>query len=767
MRKTINLNSEWKFTKQNEAEAIHPAYDDGSWEPIHLPHTWNAIDGANGNEYYAGACWYRKHFVVDSLSARNKVYLELNGSNSITDVYVNGRHMGQHKGGYSTFRFDITGAVEFGRTNVLAVKVDNTVVDDVYPQKADFTFFGGIYRDVNLVVVNPVHFDLMDYGSKGIYIVQDEVTNERASLTIKTRIANTSEEDKKVRIWAEVLDAAERIAAYRAKEAVVPAGETIEAELPAVIERPILWNGRNNPYLYKAKISLQSFNDTIDELTIPFGVRYFSVDPEKGFFLNGERVMLKGVARHQDYKDLGWAITAKEQRIDMELIEEVGANSIRLAHYQHDQFFYDLCDQEGMVVWAEIPFISKMSDFELEGLNAKQQLLELIKQNYNHPSIMFWGVQNEIQIGGERPEARRLVKELNDLAKKEDPTRLTTMAHTSFVEITDDYNFISDIVGYNKYYGWYGSTPEYFSEWIDEFHRTNPGVSLCISEYGAEGLVQYHSSTPQVRDYSEEYHALFHEKVWKIFEQKPFLMGTYVWNMFDFAANVRDEGGVKGRNNKGLVTYDRKIKKDAFHMYKAHWSDEKFVHIASKRFVDRPEDTISIKVYSNCQDVTLYVNGQAIGTVMSDDKIFIFENVRLQEGTNVVKAVSSSAGELLEDTAVFNKVAEPNASYESPEDGIGTAAANWFQMPDLSDVEIKEIHITDDVYSTRCSFGELKENKEADAVLRQYLGDYDNHPMFGMKQRMTIDQVSKIAKDVYNDKLMYLLNEKLTKIKKS
>lgn len=767
MRKTINLNREWKFTKQNEIEAIHTSYNDENWEPIHLPHTWNAIDGANGNEYYAGACWYRKQFVVDSLSARNKVYLEFNGSNSVTDVYVNGQHMGQHKGGYSTFRFDITGAVEIGRTNVLAVKVDNTVVDDVYPQKADFTFFGGIYRDVNLVVVNPVHFDLLDYGSTGIYIVQDEVTDERASLTIKTRITNTNEEDKKVRIWAEMLDAADRIAAYRAKEAVVPAGETIEVELPAVIEHPILWDGRNNPYLYKAKISLQSFNDTIDELTIPFGVRYFSVDPEKGFFLNGERVLLKGVARHQDSKDLGWAITEKEQRIDMELIKEVGANSIRLAHYQHDQLFYDLCDQEGMVVWAEIPFISKMSDFELEGLNAKQQLLELIKQNYNHPSIMFWGVQNEIQIGGERPEARRLVKELNELAKKEDPTRLTTMAHTSFVEITDDYNFISDIVGYNKYYGWYGSTPEYFSEWIDEFHQTNPGVSLCISEYGAEGLVQYHSSTPQVRDYSEEYHALFHEKVWKIFEQKPFLMGTYVWNMFDFAANVRDEGGVKGRNNKGLVTYDRKIKKDAFYMYKAHWSDEKFVHITSKRFVDRPEDTITLKVYSNCKDVTLYVNGQAIGTVMSDDKVFIFENVRLQEGANVVKAVSNQSGALLEDAAVFKKVAEPNSSYESPEDGIGTAAANWFQMPDLSDVEIKEITITDDVYSTRCSFGELKENREADAVLRQYLGEYDDHPMFGMKQRMTIDQVSKIARDVYNDKLMYLLNEKLTKIKKS
>jgi beta-galactosidase len=377
---------------------------------------------------------------------------------------------------------------------------------------------------------------------------------------------------------------------------------------------------------------------------------------------------------------------------------------------------------------------------------------------------MFWGIQNEIQIGGERAEVRRVVKELNELTKKEDPTRLTAQAHTSFIDISDDYNKISDIVGYNKYYGWYGSSTEYFSEWIDKFHSTNPGVSLCISEYGAEGLVQYHSDTPQVRDYTEEYHALYHEKVWKIFESKPFLMGTYVWNMFDFAANVRDEAGVKGRNNKGLVTYDRKIKKDAFYMYKAHWSDEKFIHITSKRFVDRAEDKINIKIYSNCHDVTLFVNGKEYESKSADEKVFIFENIHLQEGQNTVKAVSREAS--LEDIAMFNKVAEPNSSYNSPEDGVGQAAANWFQMLDLSDVVVKEIEITDDVYSTRCTFGELKENAEAHEVLREYLGEYDKASVFNMKKGMTIDQVSEIAKDVYNEKLMYMLNEKLTKIKK-
>jgi beta-galactosidase len=767
VRKIINLNTDWKFCQQDEEQAINKSYNDNLWEAVNVPHTWNAIDGANGLNYYKGACWYRKEFFVDSLAKGNKVFIEFNGSNCITDVYVNGQQMGQHKGGYSTFRFDITEAVEFGSNNILSVKVDNTVVDDVYPQKADFTFYGGIYRDVNLIIANLVHFDLMDYGSSGIYIVQEEISQEKASLILKTRLVNSQDVEKKVRIWADILDAKDSVATYAAKEVIIPAGETKVVEIPAIIENPTLWNGRKNPYLYEAKVSIQSFNDTIDELSIPFGVRYFHVDPEKGFFLNGEHLPLNGVSRHQDRKDMGWAITEKEKNEDMKLIKEIGATSIRLAHYQHDQYFYDLCDREGMVIWAEIPFISVMSTSDFEGTNAKQQMIELIRQNFNHPSIMFWGIQNEIQIGGDRPEVRRLVKELNELTKQEDPTRLSTMANVSFVGEKDEYNFITDIIGFNHYFGWYSGKPEDFAEWIDSYHRTNPKVALGISEYGSEGIVEYHNNDPKVKDYSEEYHALCHEKIWKIFEKRSFLWSTYVWNMFDFGANIRDEGGVKGRNNKGLVTYDRKIKKDAFYMYKAHWSEEKFVHITSKRFVDRVDESINLKIYSNCQEVTLYVNGKERESKVNDDKVFIFENIFLQEGMNAVKVIGNQNGAVLEDMAFFNKIAEPNSSYEAPDEGKGEAAENWFQMPDLSDVVIEEIEITDDVYSTRSTFGDLVKNEKTKAVLRKYMGKLDEHPMFAMTLGMTVEQVASMAKEVYTEKMMYMLNRDLTRIKKS
>ncbi len=765
MRKIINMNDSWKFIKQDEVSAYNKSFDDTSWETVSVPHTWNAIDGANGFDFYKGACWYRKELMIDSLQQGNRVYIEFNGSNSITDVCINGHHMGQHRGGYSTFRFDITDVVEFGTVNTVAVKVDNTVVEDVYPQMADFTFYGGMYRDVNLVITNHVHFDLMDYGSQGIYIVQDEVNEEKASLTIKSKITNDLDVEKKVRLWADLFDAEGKVVAYAAKEVVLAAGETQEVDMPAVIKNPTLWNGRKNAYMYKANVSLTSFNDTIDEISIPFGVRYFEVDPERGFILNGQPLRLNGVSRHQDRKDMGWAITKKEHKEDMELIKEVGATSIRLAHYQHDQYFYDLCDQEGMVVWAEIPFISIMSKTELEGINAKQQMIELIRQNFNHPSIMFWGVQNEIQIGGNRPEVRKLVRELAELTKKEDPTRLTTQANVMFVPDNDEYNYMTDIIGYNKYYGWYQGEAEDFGPWIDGYHATNPTVPLGISEYGAEGIIEYHTDDAKVKDYTEEYHALYHEKVWKIFSERPFLWSTYVWNMFDFGANIRDEGGVKGRNNKGLITYDRKIKKDVFFMYKANWSEEKVLHITSKRYIDRADDAITLKIYSNCNEVTLYVNGSEVATQKGEDKIFIFENVALQPGLNEVRAVSGD----VEDTAFFNKVEEANPSYVLPESEAGGVVDNWFEMPeDLGDVVIEELEITDDVYSTRCTFGELFANPEAKAVVQKYLNGFsEEHPMFGMAEGMQIDMLASMAADMFSEQLMYMLNKDLTKIKKA
>jgi beta-galactosidase len=765
MRKKVRLRDDWRFIKQDVENAQDPDHFSDDWEKVSIPHTWNAIDGANGFDYHRGACWYKRDFFVETPHEGNRVYLEFEGANSVVDVYVNGVHLGQHRGGYSTFRFDATDAVRFGKPNDLSVKVDNTVLDDVYPQMADFTFYGGIYRDVHVIVANPVHFDLLDYGSTGVYVYQDDVTDERAKLTITSKLTNDLDEEKKTRLWIEVTDAAGEPVTYTAEEIILPADTTLEVALPLVIDQPRLWRGKKDPYQYRVRCSLVSFNDTIDELTVPLGLRYFHVDADKGFFLNGEHLPLHGVSRHQDRKDMGWAITEKEQVEDMDLIKEIGATSIRLAHYQHNQYFYDLCDAEGMVVWAEIPFISVMSKTELEGLNAKQQMIELIRQNFNHPSIFFWGIQNEIQIGGDRPEVRRVVNELNELTKQEDPTRLTTQANVMFVDDKDEYNEVTDILAYNKYYGWYNGKTEDFGPWIDAFHETNPKIALGISEYGAEGIIQYQNDEPKVKDYSETYHTLYHETVWKIFEQRPFLWATYVWNMFDFGANIRDEGGVQGRNNKGLITYDRKIKKDAFYMYKAHWSDEPFIHITGKRYVDRPGETMDLKIYANVDPITLYVDGRAYTPDASEERIFHFKGLPLQEGYNHLRATAEVEGRVIEDRAFFKRVEKANETYTGPEQS-GGIVDNWFDMPDLGAVNVEALEFGDDVYSTRCSIMELYDHHKTRAVMERFFGDFENHPMFRMAEGMTIDQIAEMAPEKINEQALYALNKELTRIKK-
>ena len=764
MRKMVNLNENWKFLKDDVMEAIEDSCHVQKWDDVSIPHTWNDMDGANGVDYYKGVCWYRKSFRVDQVDEKKQMFIEFQGANSIADVYLNGKYIGQHRGGYSTFRFDVTNAIRFGAENILAVKVDNRIVSDVYPQFADFTFFGGIYRDVNLVIVNPVHFDLTDYGSLGVYITQNSVSEKSAMLSIKARLVNSSDVLQKVQLWLDVYNMQKQKVIYTVKELTIEPKETKVIEVPIEITAPILWNGQKNPYLYEVKSSIISFNDVIDELTIPTGIRYFEVSPEAGFILNGSKLRLNGVSRHQDFKDKGWAITTKEQNKDMSLIKEMGANSIRLAHYQHDQYFYDLCDQEGMVVWAEIPFISKMSETDLEGVNAKQQMIELVKQNYNHPAIIFWGVQNEIQIVGDSKDARRVVKELHQIVKKEDPNRLTTLANVGFVPNDDEYNDMTDVIGYNQYFGWYQGKVEDFGTWIDKFHKNKPHVCLSISEYGAEGVIEYHSEKPRVL-YTEEYHTLYHEIAWKVFEKRSFLWSTYVWNMFDFGSSIRDEGGVKGRNNKGLVTYDRKIKKDAFYMYKAHWSDEKFIHINSKRFVDRKEREIELKIYSNCSEITLYVNGEIVKT-QTAEKIFTF-NIKLEKGLNTIKACALENDEAIEDIAIFNRVDIENKKYMPPEGSARFSVTNWFEIPDLDDVVVEAIEITDEVYSTKCTFEELLTNDEAAKVLKKYLNNFSiDDPMFDRYKGRTIEMIATKDEDLFNNKFIYTLNKELTQIKK-
>ena len=763
MRKILNINNNWNFIKENINNAFLKELNTNSWENVSIPHTWNDIDGASGNEYFRGTCWYRKELFIDTKFKGQRVFIEFNGVNSISDVFINEIHLGQHKGGYSTFRYDITNLVKFGTVNILAVKADNSHVEEVYPLMADFTFYGGIYRDVNLIITDSIHFDLMDNGSKGVYISQDEINDSYAKLTIKSNIVANLDDEQGVRVVANIKNADGQVVKYTAKDILV--NKQKELTLPITIENPILWNGVENPYLYTVHITIEKHNDVLDELIIPTGLRYFSFDSQKGFFLNGKHLKLQGVSRHQDKKEKGWALTKEDHELDIALIKEVGANSIRLAHYQHDQYFYDLCDKEGMIIWAEIPFISIVSTTDHTGENAKSQMVELIRQNFNHSSIIMWGVENEIQIGGDLPYVRDIVKSLNDITHKEDPTRLTTQALVSMVPDTDEYNNYTDIVAYNKYFGWYNGKTEDFASWLDNYHEINPNRALGLSEYGFEGTITYHSDNPKVKDYTEEYHALSHETLIKIFNEREFLWGSYVWNFFDFGSAIRNEGGVKGRNNKGLVTFDRKIKKDAFFAYKAAWSKEPFVHITSKRFIDRATDSINVKVYSNCDSVTLFVDNEEFATLKGKHN-FVFEGIKLSHTQTDIKVVATKNNEEFTDYAFFNKVNEPNPIYECPDKNGGL---NWFDEDlanQFADVEITELDIPDDVFSSASRICDILENEAATSVLNKYFSKLLASPLLGMMKNSSIDDLSKMLDDAIDKKLIFILNKELSKIKK-
>ena len=636
MRHIINLNQQWEFT---DLDGVKSALD--------LPHTWNNIDGQDGgNDYRRGTCLYEKQFSKPDFDLeKQRVYLEFHGVNASAKVELNGKTVMTHDGGYSTFRSDITALLE--KENTMKVWVDNGVNDRVYPQKADFTFYGGIYRDVDLLVVNKNHFDLDYFGGNGIQITAKPVEGyKKGEVTIKT-FTNCTEA-----VTVSIRDAEGR---------EVCSGTGLEVH--ATIENVRLWNGLDDPYLYTAVATLASG----DEVSSRFGVRDFHYHAKTGFYLNGRSYPLRGVSRHQDRKGLGNAISKKEHLEDMDLICEVGANTIRLAHYQHDQYFYDLCDERGMVVWAEIPYISE--HMPNGRANTISQMKELIVQNYNHASIVCWGVSNEITISTkDKKDMLDNHRELNDLCHKMDPTRFTTLACYAMCGPFNPVAHITDTVSWNLYLGWY--VPGLFLNdlWMDFFHKVYPDRCLGYSEYGCEGMPNLHSSHPHRGDHTEEYQAIYHEYMLKCFERHPWMWATHVWNMFDFAADARNQGGEPGMNHKGLITFDRKTKKDSFYLYKAYWSKDPFVHICSKRYLDRTEDNITVKVYSNQNEVSLFVNGDKIET-KHGEHIFVFS---VPMGAEV--QVKATAGET-SDEAVFRKVSRANAAYVLRDSG--DKGANW------------------------------------------------------------------------------------------
>ena len=650
MRNVLNINSGWQFYRDCSDVALK-----GEAVAVDLPHTWNALDGQDGgNDYFRGACLYTRSFKKSDLPEADCHYIEIRGANSSADLYVNGNLLLHHDGGYSTWRADITAFI--AEENEIAIVVDNSANDRVYPQMADFTFYGGLYRDVNIISVNKTHFDLEYYGGTGL-VVTPEIKGDDATVKIDVYAVNLSEGD------------AYRYTVTDAEGGVIACVESKEAGVNIDIPAVHKWHGRRDPYLYTAKVEIVRDGEALDAVSSRFGCRSFEIDPNRGFILNGVEYPLRGVSRHQDRLGVGNALLPEHHKEDIDLIMEVGATTIRLAHYQHDQYFYDLCDERGLVIWAEIPYISRhMSN---GNANTESQMKELITQNYNHPCIVVWGLSNEITMGGANdPDLIANHKKLNDLVHSMDKTRLTTVACVSMCKPEEEYVHISDVVSYNHYFGWYGGEIEMNGPWFDKFHEKFPNKPVGISEYGCEAL-NWHTSNPVQGDYTEEYQAHYHEELIKQISARPYLWATHVWNMFDFGADARAEGGENGQNHKGLITMDRKYKKDAFFAYKAWLSDEPFVHLCGKRYIDRVEDVTKVTVYSNLPEVELFVNGESIGKKQAADHFFYFDVNNVGEST-----ITAVAGEY-RDEGTIRKVDEPNQDYILREAG---AVLNWFDV---------------------------------------------------------------------------------------
>ena len=639
MRSTLNFNSHWQFTKPGTAPVA-----------VTLPHTWNAADGTDGgNDYFRGTCTYTKEFAAPAHADDEEVWLEFEGAAMTAVVTLNNQELTRHAGGYSTFRVNLTPAL--AAQNTLTVAVDNSANRTVYPQKADFTFYGGLYRDVHILIVPHSHFALGNHGAPALRVTP-EVSDDlhSAAVTVEAACENTPD-------GTEVLFAIEGVGE---QTAAVQGGKAVTV---FHMENVHLWDGVADPYLYSVAASLPSG----DAVAVHFGCRKIAFKPDTGFWLNGRNVRLVGAARHQDRAGLGNALTAAEHEEDMQILRDMGANTVRLAHYQHAQYFYDLCDKYGLVAWAEIPYITE--HLPEATANTLSQMEELVLQNYNHPSIICWGLSNEITVTtGVTENLTENHRLLNDLCHRLDSTRPTTVAHAFMLDPNDPFVQLPDICSYNLYYGWYLGELQQNDEFFDTFHKNHPDCVIGLSEFGADANPAYQSAHPEKGDYTETYQCVYHEHMAKMIADRPWLWATHVWNMFDFAADGRDEGGKNGENQKGLVTFDRKIKKDAFYLYKAYWSKQPFVHTCGSRYVDRTEDVTEVRVYSNLPEVSLYKDGHLVET-KKGDKVFVF-NVPIT-GKHSIEARAGAYSSVI----LVNKAAEPNPAYAMSNRQV---VNNWF-----------------------------------------------------------------------------------------
>lgn len=714
MRNIKNINDNWLFSK--EAKSI-PHVMPHDWEKVNLPHTWNGTDGQDGgNDYYRGTCYYVKQLSLADFGDEDEYYLQFDAVNSSSKVYFNGELVAQHDGGYSAFRAKLGNIQE---SNLLVVAADNSPNDYVYPQTADFTFYGGIYRSVKLIGVSKSHFDLDYFGAPGISVTP-KVTGTGADVDAVAYVAT----DENASVRFEILDKDEVIAS-----AEVSGDYHANMHIDAVH----LWNGVKDPYLYTLRAVLLVNGEEVDCVSCRFGCRSFKIDPNKGFILNGREYPLRGVSRHQDRPQIGNALLPQHHKEDIDLICEMGANTIRLAHYQHAQEFYDLCDERGLVVWAEIPYIS--NHLPNARANTLSQMKELIYQNYNHPSIVVWGLSNEITMGGKStPDMISNHKELNELAHSIDSTRLTTMATVTMCQPDDEINAISDVLSYNHYFGWYGGNVHMYGPWFDNFHKKFPNKAIGISEYGCEAL-NWHTSEPEQGDYTEEYQAYYHEELIKQISKRPYLWATHVWNMFDFAADARAEGGENGMNHKGLVTFDRKYKKDSFYAYKAWLSDEPLVHICGKRYVDRVEPVTKVTVYSNQPQVELFVNGESLGKQTKGEYPFFYFEVPNNGDSKLI----AKAGDCT-DESVIKKVEAFNEAYRMKEEG---AVINWFEINTPPGYYSVNDTIGDIISTFKGKIFALKLVKILKKSLSASSGDKNGMSVAGVKINKTMIEMAK------------------------
>ena len=648
------INQDWSFRFSHQVNA-------NAARRVDLPHTWNAQDALGGKyDYKRGIGNYTKKIFIRPEWQSKRLFLRFEGANCVSNVFVNGKHIGEHRGGYGAFVFEITDKVEYGKENTLLVRVNNGEQLDVMPLVGDFNFYGGIYRDVHLLLTDNLCISPLDYASSGVYLIQQQITDKQAAICARINLSNGTGELRKAVLRLQVNDGKKTVYETEKEVSMIPHTDVQVENIEFILKNPRLWNGTQAPFMYQTVVTLIKDGKELDKVEQPLGVRYYITDPDKGFFLNGKHLPLHGVCRHQERAEVGNALYPVHHEEDTRIMLDMGVNAVRLAHYPQATYMYDLMDKYGIVTWAEIPFVGP-GGYADKGFvdqpsfreNGKEQLKEMIRQHYNHPSICFWGLFNELKEQGDNPV--EYIKELNAMAHREDPTRPTTSASNQDGAL----NFITDHIAWNRYDGWYGATPATLATWLDATHKNHPEIKIAISEYGA-GASIYHQQDSLVQTvpgswwHPENWQTEYHIQNWKIINERPYVWASFVWNMFDFGAAHRMEGDRSGINDKGLVTHDRKIKKDAYYFYRANWNPEPMIYIAGRRNVNRVKPLVDVQVFSNVEEVILIVNDCQCRRMKPDSlKVCLFKEVPLRKGRNEIEVRASDSKKQLIDRCTW------------------------------------------------------------------------------------------------------------------